>query len=81
MEFNIGQMAHIMKDNGPTTKLKAMEHFGTQKETCTEVISKMTWQMDMVTIHILTEADIEVNSEMMCKKVMEKKNGLMEPNM
>lgn len=81
MEFNIGLMERIMKDNGVSIKLKDKELFGMQKEMFTEENLKMIWLMAMENTHILMDLSIKENSKMMSKKDMEKKNGLMEPSM
>ena len=81
MEFNIGLMVRIMKDNGVSIKLKDKELFGMQKEMFTEENLKMIWLMAMENTHILMDLSIKENSKMMSKKDMEKKNGLMEPSM
>ena len=81
MEFNIGLMVRIMKDNGVSIKLKDKELFGMQKEMFTEENLKMIWLMAMENTHILMDLSIKENSKMMYKKDMEKKNGLMELNM
>ena len=75
MEFNIGMMVLIMKDNGHLTKLKEKVLFGMQKEMFTTENLKMIWLMDMVNILILMDLNIKVNSKMMFKKDKEKKNG------
>jgi hypothetical protein len=75
MEFNIGMMVLIMKDNGLLTKLKEKVLFGMQKEMFTTENLKMIWPMDMVNILILMDLNIKVNSKMMFKKDKEKKNG------
>ena len=81
MVSNIGLMEHIMKANGFLIKLKEMVHFGMLKEMFIKESLRMIWLMAMVNILISTEASIKVNSGMMFKKAMEKKNGLMVPNM
>ena len=52
MEFNIGLMGRIMRDNGLLIKLKGMERFGMLKETYIKENLGMIWQMDMENIHI-----------------------------
>ena len=81
MEYNIGLMELIMKDNGNTTRLKVKELSGMPREMSIEVNSKMIWQMDMESTLILTVANIRENSKMMFRKEMVRKNGLMEQNM
>jgi hypothetical protein len=81
MEFNIGLMVRIMKDNGVSIKLKDKELFGMQKVMFTEENLKMIWLMVMENTHILMDLSIKENSKMMFKKDMEKKNGLMELSM
>ena len=81
MVSNIGLMEHIMKANGILIKLKEMVHSGMLKEMCIKESLRMIWLMAMVNILISMEASIKVNSGMMFKKVMEKKNGLMVQNM
>ena len=75
MEYNTGPMEHIMRGNGTIIKLKDRGHSGMLKEMCIEVNSKMIWLMDMESIRISMEVSIKVNSPMMSKKVMAKKNG------
>jgi hypothetical protein len=81
MEFSIGLMVRIMKDNGVSIKLKDKELFGMQKVMFTEENLKMIWLMVMENTHILMDLSIKENSKMMFKKDMEKKNGLMELSM
>jgi hypothetical protein len=75
MEYNIGQMALIMKVNGVLTKPKDKALFGMLKVMFTEENLRMIWPMDMENILILTEANIKENLKMMYKKVMERKSG------
>ena len=51
-----------------------------QKVMFIEVNLKTTWPMGMENILISTDLNIKESLETMCKKVMEKKNGLMVPN-
>jgi hypothetical protein len=81
MEFSIGQMELIMKVNGVLIKLKVKEHFGMQKVMFIGENLKMIWPTVMENILILMDLNIKENSKMMFKKGMEKRNGLMEPNM
>ena len=81
MEFNIGLMELIMKDSGILTKLKDKVHFGMLKEMFTEENSEMIWPMDTENTPTSMEANIKVSLKTMFKRVMERKNGLMVPNM
>ena len=81
MEYNTGQMVPIMKETGFSIKQKVKELSGMPKEMYIVESSKTIWQMDMENTHILTAVNIKVNLEMMFKKGMVKKNGLMELNM
>ena len=69
-----------MKETGCLTKLKDKVHSGMQREMFIEVNLKTTWLMGMENILISTDLNIKESLETMCKKVMEKKNGLMVPN-
>ena len=75
MEYNIGQMALIMKVNGVSTKLKDKELFGMLKVMFIGENSKMIWLMVMENILILMDLNIKESSRTMFKKGMEKKNG------
>ena len=77
---NTGPTEHITRVSGISTKLKAKEHSGMQKEMCTMVSSGMIWPMGMECTLILTVASIKVNSKMMFRRVMAKKNGSMVPS-
>ena len=81
MEYNIGLMELIMKDNGNTTRLRDKELSGMLRVMSIEVSSRMIWQMDMESTLTLTVANIRENLKMMFRKEMAKKNGLMEQNM
>lgn len=81
MVYNIGLMEHTMKVIGIIIKQKDKELSGMQKVMFTGVNLKMIWQMVMENIPTLTDQNTKVNLEMMCKKAMEKKNGLMVLNM
>ena len=81
MEFNIGLMEHITKDSGISIKLKDKELFGTLRGMFTEENSEMIWPMDTVNTPTSMEANIKVSLKTMFKRVMERKNGLMELNM
>ena len=70
-----------MKASGSLILLKVMALFGMLKEIFTLEILRMIWQMDMGSIYIQMGLSMLVSLKTMCKKVMEKKNGLMEPNM
>ena len=70
-----------MKASGSLILLKVMALFGMLKEIFTLEILRMIWRMDMGSIYIQMGLSMLVSLKMMCKKVMEKKNGLMEPNM
>ena len=76
MVFNIGQMVLTMKEIGTTTKLKGKVLSGMLRVMFIEVNLKMIWLMDMESILILMDRNTKGNSEMMCRKVMAKKNGL-----
>ena len=52
MEYNIGQMEHIMKETGCLTKQKDKEHSGMLRVMFIEVNLKTTWPMDMENILI-----------------------------
>ena len=78
--YNTGLMVLIMKDNGVIIKLKVKVLSGMQRVMFIVVNSRTIWQMDTVSIRILMAQNIRENSEMMCKKVMAKKNGSMELN-
>ena len=80
MVFNIGQMVHIMKVTGIIIKLRVKELSGMLRATFIEVNLKMIWLMGMESILILMVQNTKVSSEMMFKKAMVKKNGLMVPN-
>jgi hypothetical protein len=75
MEYNIGQMALIMKVNGVSTKLKDKELFGMLKVMFIGENSKMIWLMVMENILILMDLNIKESSRTMFKKGMEKRNG------
>jgi hypothetical protein len=75
MEYNIGQMALIMKVNGVSTKLKDKELFGMLKVMFIGENSKMIWLMVMENILILMDLNIKESSRTMYKKGMEKRNG------
>jgi hypothetical protein len=81
MEYNIGQMALIMKVNGVLTKPKDKALFGMLKVMFIVENLKMIWQMVMENIHILTDQNIKESSKTMYKRGMEKRNGSMEPSM
>lgn len=81
MEFNIGMMGLIMKVSGHLIKLKGKGHFGMLKAMFTRGNSRTIWPMGMETTHISTDPSTKASSEMMYKKGMEKKSGLMEPSM
>jgi predicted membrane channel-forming protein YqfA (hemolysin III family) len=81
MGCSIGLMEHIMKASGSLILLKVMALFGMLKEIFTLEILRMIWRMDMGSIYIQMGLSMLVSLKTMCKKVMEKKNGLMEPNM
>ena len=81
MEFNIGLMELIMRDSGILTKLKEKVHFGMLKEMFTEENSEMIWLMGMENILTLMEANIKESLKTMCRRAMERKNGLMVLNM
>ncbi len=70
-----------MKASGSLILLKVMALFGMLKEIFTLEILRMIWRMDMGSIYIQMGLSMLVSLKTMCKKVMEKKNGLMEPNM
>ena len=81
MEYSIGLMEHIMKANGVLIRLKDRVLSGMQKEIFIEGNLGMIWLMAMVNILILMDQNIMESLRMMFKKAMEKKNGLMVPNM
>jgi len=70
-----------MKACGSLILLKVMELFGMLKVIFTLENLRTIWQMDTVSIYIQMGLSMLVSLKTMCKKVMEKKNGLMEPNM
>lgn len=81
MEYSIGLMEHIMKASGVLIRRKDRVLSGMQKEIFIEESLGMIWPMAMVNILILMGQNIMENLRMMFKKAMEKKNGLMVPNM
>lgn len=81
MEYSIGPMVLIMKDNGISIKLMDREPSGMLKVTFIEANSKMIWPTAMESTPILTEVNIRENSEMMFKKATVRKSGLTEQNM
>ena len=81
MESSIGLMEHITRDNGFSTKRKVKGHFGMLRETFIVENSKMIWPTDMENILTLTDLSTREISETMCKRAMEKKNGLMGQSM
>jgi len=81
MESNTGLMELIMRANGFSTRLKELERFGTLKVMFTGVNSKMIWRMVKENILTSMVVNIKESSKMMYKKVTERKNGLMAPNM
>ena len=81
MGFNIGLMELIMKAIGNLILLKVMALFGMLKEIFTQENLRTIWLMDMASIFIQTGQSMLVSLKMMYKKVMERKNGLMVPNM
>ena len=81
MEYSIGPMVLIMKDNGISIKLMDREPSGMLKVTFIGANSKMIWPTAMESTPILTEVNIRENSEMMFKKATVRKSGLTEQNM
>jgi hypothetical protein len=81
MGFNIGLMELIMKAIGNLILLKVMALFGMLKAIYTQENLRTIWLMDMASIFIQTGQSMLVSLKMMYKKVMERKNGLMVPNM
>ena len=81
MEYSIGLMVLIMKASGVLIRLRDRVLSGMQKEIFIEASLGMIWLMAMVNILILMDQNIMENLRMMFKKAMEKKNGLMVPNM
>lgn len=81
MAFKSGSMEPFMRAIGSTTKLKAKEHSGTQKEISISATSRLIKLADMVFTLMSTVADTKENGSMMFSKAKEKKPGLMEPNM
>ena len=75
-----GLMEHIMKAIGSIIKPMGKAYFGMRKEICIEEILKMIWQMATVNTRILTAQNIRESLLMISKKVMGKKNGMMEPS-
>ena len=80
MVFNIGLMELIMKETGSWIKQKGKEHFGMLRVIFIEVNLKTTWLTGTENILISMDLSIKENFMMMFKKVMGKKNGLMELN-
>lgn len=80
MEYSTGLMELIMKETGYLIKLKDKELFGMLKVMFIEVNSKTIWLMDMENILTSMVPNIKENLEMMYKKDMVRKSGLMEPN-
>jgi hypothetical protein len=78
--FSTGQMVLTMKDTGVITKQKDKGHSGMPKAMYIEVISETIWPTGTESTLILTDLNIKVNLEMMCRKATVKKNGLMVPN-
>jgi hypothetical protein len=78
--FSTGQMVLTMKDTGVITKQKDKGHSGMPKAMYIEVISGTIWPTGTESTLILTDLNIKVNLEMMCRKATVKKNGLMVPN-
>ena len=70
-----------MKASGVLIKLKDKVLSGMLKEIFIEESLGMIWLMAMANILILMGQSIMENLKMMFKKAMEKKNGLMVPNM
>ena len=70
-----------MKAIGNLILLKVMALFGMLKEIFTQENLRTIWLMDMASIFIQTGQSMLVSLKMMYKKVMERKNGLMVPNM
>ena len=70
-----------MKASGVLIRLKDRVLSGMLKEIFIEESLEMIWRMATVNILILMGQNIMENLRMMCKKVMERKNGLMVLNM
>ena len=70
-----------MKASGSLILLKVMALFGMLKAIFTPESLRTIWQMDMGSIFIQMAPSMLVSLKTMCKKVMERKNGLMELNM
>ena len=81
MEYSIGLMELIMKASGVLIRLRDRVLSGMQKEIFIEASLGMIWPMAMGNILILMDQNIMESLRMMFKKAMEKKNGLMVPNM
>ena len=81
MEYSIGPMVLIMKDNGISIKLMDRERSGMLKVTFIGANSKMIWPTAMESTPILTEANTKENSGMMSKRATVRKSGSTEPNM
>jgi hypothetical protein len=79
--FNIGLMVLITRVIGVITKQKVKVLSGMLKVMCIEVNSKMIWPMGMENTPTSTDQNTRENSKMTCRRDMEKKNGLMVPNM
>ena len=79
--YNIGQMAHTMKDNGFIIKPRETAPFGMLKVMYIGENSKMIWPMDTANIFTSMEASIKENLKMMFRRAMAKKNGSMVPSM
>ena len=78
MENIFGTMVGRIKDIGLKIICTVKEYINGLTEESTKETTLTTKNMDMVSILILTVPNIKVSSEMMSKKDMEKKSGLME---
>ena len=79
--LSIGRMGLIMRASGRSIRRRVKALFGMQKETSIVVSSSAIWPMAKESILILTALNILENLEMMSKKAMAKKNGLMAQSM
>lgn len=81
MVFSTGTMELTTKASGISTRQRALEHFGMPRAMYTMESSRMTWQMASESIPILMDPSIKESLETMSRRGMEKRNGLMAPNM
>jgi hypothetical protein len=80
MEYSIGLMVLTTKDTGSLAKLRAKVHSGMPREMFTEENSKTTWPTVTENIRTLMDLATKESLKTMCKRVMARKSGSMEPN-